>query len=671
MIRKLLLLPCLLPYALSAQVPDSTGRDAALGEVVISGTMRPMYRHESPVPVEVYTASFLQKNPTPSLFDALAQVNGVQPQLTCNVCYTGGLQVNGLEGPYTLVLVDGMPIISALGSVYGLNGIPSELIQRIEVVKGPASTLYGSEAVGGLIHIITKDAAQLPRVSINTYRTGYQEQNTDVAVRLRAGRWAGLVSGNHFALYQRWDNNRDGFTDVPLQARSSVFTKWNLARPNNRRLSIAARYLYEDRFGGQTWYTRADRGTNRAYGESIYTHRLETFGTYQLPTTQDLTLNTSYVLHSQNSMYGLTAYNATQHVGFGQLVWDKRLTARQRLLSGAALRWTRYNDNTPATTTAETIWLPGLFVEHETTFNPQHTLLLGLRTDYDQRHGAIVSPRANWKWQLDDTRTLRLGVGNGFRVVNLFTEDHAALTGARQVVIEENLQPERSWNATLNGTQFVALGEKSFVTLDASLFHTYFSNRILPDYDSNPNEIRYRNLDGYSISQGVAINTNWAIGPAVRIIAGATYMDVFQRRRQADGSLQRIAQVHAPRFSGTFQASYTWAKPRLTFDWTGQVYGPMHLPVVPNDFRPAQSPWFTLQNVQATKAFRHNISLYCGIQNILDFVPSNPLLRPEDPFDKQANDPVNNPNGYQFDTAYNYAPLLGRRWFAGLRFHWD
>lgn len=129
-----------------------------LNEVVVTGTLKPISRLETAVPVEVYTTTFLKKNPTPNIFEALQNINGVRPQLNCNICNTGDIHINGLEGPYTMVNIDGMPIVSGLSTVYGLTGIPNSLIDRIEIVKGPASSLYGSEAVGGLINIITKKA---------------------------------------------------------------------------------------------------------------------------------------------------------------------------------------------------------------------------------------------------------------------------------------------------------------------------------------------------------------------------------------------------------------------------------------------------------------------------------------------------------------------------------
>src|SRR5690606_1218364 len=82
-----------------------------LDEVVVTGTMRPIQRMKSPVPVEVITPSLFRKNPVPALFDAMGMLNGVQPQLNCNVCNTGDIHINGMEGAYTMVLLDGMPIV--------------------------------------------------------------------------------------------------------------------------------------------------------------------------------------------------------------------------------------------------------------------------------------------------------------------------------------------------------------------------------------------------------------------------------------------------------------------------------------------------------------------------------------------------------------------------------
>ena len=128
---------------------DSLHKDKNVDEVIITGTLKPISKSKSPVPVEIYTKKFFEKNPTSNLLESISMVNGIRSQINCSVCNTGDIHINGLEGPYSLILIDGMPIVSSLSTVYGLSGIPNSMIERIEIVKGPASSVYGTEAMGG------------------------------------------------------------------------------------------------------------------------------------------------------------------------------------------------------------------------------------------------------------------------------------------------------------------------------------------------------------------------------------------------------------------------------------------------------------------------------------------------------------------------------------------
>ncbi|NCU06074.1 MAG: TonB-dependent receptor, partial [Chitinophagaceae bacterium] len=152
---------------------------------------------------------------------------------------------------------------------------------------------------------------------------------------------------------------------------------------------------------------------------------------------------------------------------------------------------------------------------------------------------------------------------------------------------------------------------------------------------------------------------------------GITLMDVFTKQPDAAGIVTKQQQLFAPHFSANYAITYGLPRWKLTIDLTGKVYGPQRLPVVPNDFRPEYSPWFSLANLQLTQRIGKQVELYFGVKNLLNFMPQNPILRPEDPFDKRVNDPVNNPNGYTFDPSYNYAPVMGRRTMLGMRFNID
>jgi len=270
-------------------------------EIVVTGTMKEVSRLDSPVPVEVYSPSFFKKNPTPNIYEALQNVNGVRPQLNCQVCNTGDIHINGLEGPYTMVLIDGMPIVSSLATVYGLSGIPNSLVERMEVVKGPASSLYGSEAIGGLINIITKNPDKAPTLSTDIMGTTWGELNADLGLRLNVGKTASVLTGvNYFSYDNTIDNNNDNFTDVTVQERLSVFQKWNFKRKDNRLFTLAGRYYIEDRWGGDVNWTKADRGGDQVYGEAITTERIELLGQYQLPTVNNMMASFSFNSHDQN-----------------------------------------------------------------------------------------------------------------------------------------------------------------------------------------------------------------------------------------------------------------------------------------------------------------------------------------------------------------------------------
>lgn len=648
----------------------------SLNEITVTGTLKPVNRLETPVPVEIYSSTFLRQNPTPNIFEALQNVNGVRPQINCNVCNTGDIHINGLEGPYTLVLIDGMPIVSGLSTVYGLSGIPNSLIEQVEIVKGPASSLYGSEAVGGLINVITKLPEHAPRFFAESYVTGWGEVNVDLGLKAKVGKKAHMLMGtNYFNYSNPIDHNNDNFTDLTLQDRVSIFQKWDFDRKNNRKFSVAGRYFYEDRWGGEMQWNKNFRGGDEIYGESVYTSRYEIFGDYQLPIEEHVNFQFSFSDHDQNSAYGDEWYLARQKIAFGQFIWDKEIKNHD-LLFGTAVRYNYYDDNTPATAIADEVTIPSLFAQDEIDLGGRHKLLLGMRYDYDKRHGNIFTPRLAYRYKPTSDDILRLNAGTGFRVVNLFTEEHAAITGAREVVITEELDPEQSYNVTLNYLKKLYTKSGMMFTLDASVWYTYFTNAIIPDYDTNPNQIIYSNLDGHSVTQGASLNVDATFASGIRASLGATMQDVAQ----TSGGV-RTQQMLTEQFSGVWSFSYKHYPTKITVDYTGNIYGPMRLPLLSDlDPRSEYSPWFSIQNIQLTYDGFHNFEIYTGVKNLLDWTPNkgNPFIisRADDPFDKNVVfDPngnavatPDNPYGLVFSPDYVYGPNQGIRLFLGLRY---
>ncbi len=298
---------------------------------------------------------------------------------------------------------------------------------------------------------------------------------------------------------------------------------------------------------------------------------------------------------------------------------------------------------------------------------------MGLRYDYNSIHGNIFTPRFNYKASnKNKSSTIRFSLGSGYRIARVFTEDHAALTGAREVVFLENLNPERSWNININFVKNIYAKQGYILNFDTNLFWTEFSNKIVPDYDSDPNKIIYSNLNGKSINQGASINFNSLFNRGLRVNLGATYIDssIFENGK-------KFIPYLTENFQGTWKIEKKFNKSQYKIDLNGNIIGKMRLPRLgPLDPRKEYSPIFSIINLQIAKSIKNNYELYGGVKNILNFTPSKfSIARSFDPFDKNvifdnegnATQTIENPYALTFDPSYVYASNQGVRYFFGIR----
>ena len=642
-----------------------------LKEMVISGTLQLIDRKESPIPIAVYSSQFLNSVPSPSLVEATNQITGLRPQLNCSVCNTGDIHINGMEGAYSMIVIDGMPIMGGLSTVYGLQGIPTSLIDQVEVIKGPASTVYGSEAMAGLINVVTKNIECVPKLSLDFNISSWGELQTSIIYKLiDKQRIKAFSSIDIFNYNNPIDNNDDGFTDLSLKNRYSIFNKFQFFNKNGANpLNLSIRYLNEDRWGGQMNFTDQDRGKSTSYGESILTNRVEASTFYQSSKLKNFKWQNSFSFHDQKSWYGLVDYQAKQIIGFSQLTWHKSLGVKNNLLSGFALRYNSYNDNTPATIKADNWWLPGIFIQDNFKFSDNQKLLFGWRTDFHSKHGFINSPRINYQLDVTENSSLRIGYGNGFRVVNVFTEDHAALTGAREIIFLEELEPEKSKNLNINLSNSWNT-ENIKITVESSVFESRFSNKIIPDFLTNDNQIIYSNLSGYAVARGISSEIFLKMYKIpLKLSANATILDVSNFEENNSGELIKSQQLLAEKYSIKWSANFWFEKLDLDMVYSATNYGPIRLPLLENDFRPEYSQPYTIHNIKFSKNFNNGWTTFLALRNFTNFTPPTySILRSDDPFDQNINDPINNPEGYTFDASYMYASFQGINFVFGLSF---
>jgi outer membrane receptor for ferrienterochelin and colicins len=644
--------------------------NSKLREVVVTGALKEVTKLESVTPVEVYTTKYFQRNPVSNLHEALSNVPGIFPDIDNGVSNTSDIQINGLEGNYTMFLIDGVPALNGLAGMYALNAFPIGVVDKIEILKGASSSLYGSEAIAGVINIKTKNPLNAPRFTMNASLTSMLEADADFAVRYKLGKAESMLAVSGETFNQRWDINGDGFLDIPLINRINIYNKWSIPRPENRIADFYVRYLFEDRFGGETSVPSQWRGSTRQYGEAITTHQWQMGYQYQVPVKDNVLWISDYSEHRQHAYFGSHVYDGMQVSGFSQLTWSKKIDDISGFVFGIAYRVNYLEDNSPLSTDsltgyARTIHIPGLFFEDELSFAKYHKLLLGARIESNSRTGFAFTPRINYKWNSKDMNNiLRIGAGTGYRAPNVLNEGFAALNGSRTILVKGPLKPESAVTGTINYTR-VQQFNGGFLNLDASVFYTYFLNFINANYDEDPSLIVYENHSG-ATAAGFSINADLTFNFPLKVGVGVTYTNVYQVEEDSKGNEVKEVPTHQPPVTANFYLSYNFPVPQLSIDWTGNFVSPMKLATVPNDYRPDKSPFYTIQNIQVTKKFHKGVEIYLGLKNIFNFIQKDPILRPFDPFNRFTT--IDNPYNYHFDTTYGFTSTQGIKAFIGFRY---
>ncbi|MCU0329130.1 MAG: TonB-dependent receptor [Chitinophagales bacterium] len=650
-------------YTLPAQ--DSLSKIHSLSKVTIGQKANRYKSDDNPMNLDYISTEFLQQSNASQILDALQWVSGIRSQVTCNVCQTADIRINGMEGTNTLVLIDGMPIVSGLGTVYGLYGIPSGMIHRIEIAKGPANARFGAEAIAGTINIITQKPKEKSSFFSDVQWNTYGEKNLDFSSHINVNKHISTligVNGHHFDI--RHDVNQDNFIDKALATRGSLYNKWSFELSEKSTLKTSFRLIGEDRLGGELNFLPEFKGNDSIYGEYINTRRGEFYTSFNhyFDTMTDLQIQSSFNYHNQESYYGDMAYLARQFIGFAQGYLTHQFR-NHKFQVGMSHRWTLYDDNTSVTLQPYRIYMPGLWLEDNFNLGNKLSVLMSARADFTSVHGLMISPRMGLKWSVNPENDFRLNFGMGNRIVNVFSEDHAALTGGREVKFLEDLKPEQSINAYLGYLRHVDI-PNGFVNIDFGGFYNYFSNKIIANYDIDPELVVYQNLKEYALNFGasVQIDAQWLNG--IKANLSATALRSFWMEEGKEVEL-----LYTPNFSVQTTLAYLIPKVLLNVTFQGIYTGPMRMPVFENDYRPSRSPGFFQANLNfSKKIFKNKVEIYGGILNVFQYLPKvDVIMRAFDPFDRKVTDPFNNPNNFSFDPSYNFASLQVRSFLLGLR----
>lgn len=653
-----------------------------MNEVVISANRNETSRQKAPVVVNVINQKLFETVNATDLAHSLNYQSGLRVENNCQNCGFPQVRINGLEGPYSQILINSRPVISALSGVYGLEQIPSNMIERVEVVRGGGSALFGSNAIGGTINIITKDPVN------NSFQVSSTLSNLNSKVwEQYVGANASLVSSDNvygIAVYQSYHNrnpydaDNDGFSELG-KINNNTFGLRSYYRPGTfSRLSLEYHTTNEFRRGGnkfdlqphetditeQTKHIINSGGLTYDVYFNDYKHKLSFYGS-----VQHTDRNSYYGANQNQNAYGktndLTTVGGATYVGN----FDQCIFAPATFTGGLEYQFNSLHDIITGyqRDLKQYVRIASAFVQNEWKIK-QLTLLAGFRFDkHNLVDNIIFSPRINLLWSPTSNWQGRLTWSTGFRAPQAYDEDlHVAAVGGEAMIIKlaKGLKPERSnsfsgsadWTFQLGHFQSNLLIEGFYTALnDVFYLETLEDNTV-----SNTQVQERRNGHGARV-YGANIDYKIAHGKDASLQLGFT----AQRSRYTralnwsqDPTVAPSKQMpRTPDYYG--YATFT-ASPAKHFDfsvsgvYTGSMSVPHFAGYIEKD-RLEKTPDFMDVNLKLNYTFvlRDHLKLQLngGVQNIFNAFQHD--------LDKGASR----------DSKYFYGPTRPRTYFIGIKIY--
>lgn len=636
-----------------------------LEEVIFAQQRESTMVSVQPRKTEILTSKELKKAACCNLGESF------QTNTTVDVTYRDGvtgskeLQVLGLAGAYTQILTENAPIITGLGTTYGVYGIPGTQIDQIHVVKGPGSVVFGPESISGMINVELKDPMRTDKLFVNGYLDGYARAELNVDKTFKLNKDLSTLFSFHIDRFRmKTDQNDDSFLDMPMLQNINVLSKWKYEGGNGWFSQNSVKYLNENREGGQShFYNDISQSNPLIYGQQIKTNRFEFYGRtgFVVPSGnyKSLGLQYSYVLHDLSGFYGLRSNNGRQQSLNLRLIYNQAIGKLNSINAGVSYRLDKIDEQFGSFGLNNDLNMPGVFVENTFTREGSRPLSIIIGGRADWANGELVfTPRGNVKWSADKNTDLRFTIGTGFKTANILAENPNIKVSSREIVIQEPLKFEKALNYGFNiNRKFEIDYRKGSIGLD--LYRTQFSNKIIPDYDTDPTKVFFNNLNGKSYANNVQIEASYFILKPLELKMAYKYLDVF---RKTDG--QRITEPFVPKHRTVTSLFYESFNRKWNANFTWQWFGSKRMPYLSEALQSQISDYntnsktYSVFNMQVTRNWR-DFELYLGAENLLDFRQQHYIVGSSDP------------NTGFFDASYIWGPVEGRRVYVGFRYKID
>lgn len=485
-----------------------------LDQVVVTSSKSEIKRRESPSLVSVVPGKIFDRIGACSLADGLDFQPGVRVENDCQNCGFTQVRINGLDGHYSQILMNSRPVFSALTGVYGLEQIPANMIDRVEVMRGGGSALFGSSAVGGTINIITKDpmvnSAQIAHTITSIGPSGSFDNNTTLnASVVTDNSKAGIFLYGQSRYRDGYDHNGDGFTEIAQLKTQTVGARTFLRPSDITRLSLEYHNTHEYRRGGD----QLDEPPHMAMIAEQAEHNIHsaeaTFDIWPRNHRDHVSIFSAMQNTRRQSYYGSDmdpdAYGRTADiVVMAGSQWthpiDRFLFMPSELVAGVEYSYNRLHDVTVGYDhdILQKVHIYSGYLQNEWR-NKQWGFLVGARLDkHSLIHNPIVSPRVNIRYNPSDEFNFRASYSTGFRSPQAYDEDfHVAIVGGERVVtiLAPGLKQESSQSVSASADLYHRFGEVQTNLLVEGFFtdlRDVFALRQLEGTDAQGNAVLER-----------------------------------------------------------------------------------------------------------------------------------------------------------------------------------
>ncbi len=663
------------------------------GSVVVTATRTDKIYQDVPVKVSVLDAQVFENTQSPNVFEGVKFQPGLRVENMCQNCGFAEIKLNGLEGRYSQILIDSRPVFSALNGVYGLEQIPANMIERVEVVRGGGSALYGGSAVGGVVNIITKDPVD------NTMNATITQSFTEAKVPDFVAQMNASVINDQqdlglfvFGLYRdrkHWDANGDGFSEI-CDLTMNTFGSRLFYKPDHlSKLSLEFHAIKDDRRGGDQF----DLPPHRANITESARHNTISGGiTYDKffeGTSNKISIYTSFQQTTRNTFYGaksemysdefVDAYGTTDnetYVGGVQYTHTLQWAGSHVWTMGYELTYDDILDQAPAydRTIDQFARDHGIYIQDDWAINEDFSFLFGSRFDkHNFIDGVVVSPRANIMYKAVKDLNIRATFSTGFRSPQAFDEDLHITQVSGEALVHLNspdLKPEYSMSF---GASVDYTFEFSSIPTSISLeyFNTHlddvFVNVTISDEDDAMIIEEKRNGGGATVHGGT-VELQMLFDDEMNLKTGFTVQSSqYDESEQWNENNVLPGQsnftkdmLRSPDWYGYFSYNYAPIH-ELELNLSGILTGPMLIPHyaggigtngLENEYDQLEkSGSFFELNAQVTVEINHenNVKAFVGVQNILNSF--------QDDFDR----------GLGRDAAYIYGPTRPFTVFCGIK----